>query len=47
MVRTFLKVYMELASYFLFLQEQTKDSIMMMMMSFISSCGNKIHSPQH
>ena len=26
-VRTFLKVYMELGSYFLFLQEQTKDSI--------------------
>jgi len=27
MVRTFLKVYMELASYFLFLQEQIKDII--------------------
>jgi len=27
MVRTFLKVYMELGSYFLFLQEQTKDII--------------------
>jgi hypothetical protein len=28
MVRTFLKVYMELGSYFLFLQEQIKDIIM-------------------
>ncbi len=27
MVRTFLKVYMELRSYFLFLQEQIKDII--------------------
>jgi len=27
MVRTFLKVYMELVSYFLFLQEQIKDII--------------------
>ncbi len=27
MVRTFLKVYMELGSYFLFLQEQMKDII--------------------
>jgi hypothetical protein len=27
MVRTFLKVYMELCSYFLFLQEQIKDII--------------------
>jgi hypothetical protein len=27
MVRTFLKVYMELGSYFLFLQEQIKDII--------------------
>ena len=33
MVRTFLKVYMELGSYFLFLQEQIKDiSIIIMMM---------------
>jgi hypothetical protein len=29
MVRTFLKVYMELGSYFLFLQEQIKDIIIM------------------
>ena len=28
MVRTFLKAYMELGSYFLFLQEQIKDIIM-------------------
>ena len=27
MIRTFLKVYMELRSYFLFLQEQIKDII--------------------
>jgi hypothetical protein len=27
MVRTFIKVYMELGSYFLFLQEQIKDII--------------------
>jgi len=27
MVRTFLKVYMEFSSYFLFLQEQIKDII--------------------
>jgi len=30
MVRTFLKVYMELGSYFLFLQEQIKDIIIIM-----------------
>ncbi len=30
MVRTFLKVYMELGSYFLFLQEQIKDIIIML-----------------
>ena len=29
MVRTFLKVYMELGSYFLFLQEQIKDITIM------------------
>jgi hypothetical protein len=29
MVRTFLKVYMELGSYFLFLQEQIKDMIIL------------------
>ena len=32
MVRTFLKVYMELGSYFLFLQEQIKDIIIMSLM---------------
>ncbi len=31
MVRTFLKVYMELGSYFLFLQEQIKDIIILAM----------------
>ena len=31
MVRTFLKVYMELDSYFLFLQEQIKDIIIIIM----------------
>ena len=30
MVRTFLKVYMELGSYFLFLQEQIKDIILIL-----------------
>jgi hypothetical protein len=29
MVRTFLKVYMEIGSYFLFLQEEIKDIIML------------------
>ena len=33
MVRTFLKVYMELGSYFLFLQEQIKDIIIIMTVS--------------
>jgi hypothetical protein len=33
MVRTFLKVYMELGSYFLFLQEQIKDIIITRRMS--------------
>ena len=33
MVRTFLKVYMELGSFFLFLQEQIKDIII------CTSCG--------
>ena len=31
MVRTFLKVYMELGSYFLFLQEQIKDIIIIVL----------------
>jgi hypothetical protein len=35
MVRTFLKVYMELGSYFLFLQEQIKDII-------IIECGELV-----
>jgi hypothetical protein len=33
MVRTFLKVYMDLVSYFLFLQEQIKDIIINPMLS--------------
>jgi hypothetical protein len=33
MVRTFLKVYMELGSYFLFLQEQIKDIIISLSLS--------------
>ncbi len=33
MVRTFLKVYMELGSYFLFLQEQIKDTIIILVLS--------------
>ena len=35
MVRTFLKVYMELGSYFLFLQEQIKDIIIMMLWTWL------------
>jgi hypothetical protein len=35
MVRTFLKVYMELGSYFLFLQEQIKDIIIMSEVSVV------------
>jgi len=31
MVRTYLKVYMELGSYFLFLQEQIKDIIIIVL----------------
>jgi uncharacterized membrane protein len=38
MVRTFLKVYMELGSYFLFLQEQIKDII-------INTAGRAGQSP--
>ena len=33
MVRTFLKVYMELGSYFLFLQEQIKDIIIISLLN--------------
>jgi hypothetical protein len=36
MVRTFLKVYMELVSYFLFLQEQIKDIIIIYLISTTS-----------
>ena len=42
MVRTFLKVYMELGSYFLFLQEQIKDIIIIMEIgSYFCFCKNK------
>ena len=37
MVRTFLKVYMELGSYFLFLQEQIKDIIISVKCLFLRS----------
>jgi hypothetical protein len=36
MVRTFLKVYMEIGSYFLFLQEQIKDIIIIAYTPFSS-----------
>jgi hypothetical protein len=35
MVRTFLKVYMELGSYFLFLQEQIKDIIIIIIVPLL------------
>ncbi len=38
MVRTFLKVYMELVSYFLFLQEQIKDIIIIFFRSKLLVC---------
>jgi len=37
MVRTFLKVYMELGSYFLFLREQIKDTIITILLLYIIS----------
>ncbi len=40
MVRTFLKVYMELGSYFLFLQEQIKDIIIIISRSYYISLGD-------
>jgi hypothetical protein len=39
MVRTFLKVYMELGSYFLFLQEQIKDIIIIATPHSLPSTG--------
>jgi len=38
MVRTFLKVYMELGSYFLFLQEQIKDIIIIRRLPISQPC---------
>ena len=43
MVRTFLKVYMELSSYFLFLQEQIKDIIIV---NTARSHANQMHQYQ-
>jgi hypothetical protein len=37
MVRTFLKVYMEIGSYFLFLQEQIKDIIIILFLQEMGS----------
>ena len=37
MVRTFLKVYMEIGSYFLFLQEQIKDTIIIIKKFFFAN----------
>ena len=48
MVRTFLKVYMDFGSYFLFLQEQIKDIIIFI--SFISRKAEELKqnlSPNH
>ncbi len=41
MVRTFLKVYMELGFYFLFLQEQIKDIIMIIIESTLDAALNR------
>ena len=43
MVRTFLKVYMELGSYFLFLQEQIKDIIITACLVFIDAWMMRLH----
>jgi hypothetical protein len=45
MVRTFLKVYMELSSYFLFLQEQIKDIIIIPTGATKASTRNTTLSP--
>ncbi len=47
MVRTFLKVYMELGSYFLFLQEQIKDIIIIIagMCASCMKCHFRAHLP--
>jgi hypothetical protein len=46
MVRTFLKVYMELGSYFLFLQEQIKDIIIIIsiLLAWLRSTPSKSSS---
>ena len=43
MVRTFLKVYMELGSYFLFLQEQIKDIIITTSHRWCGRAGRESH----
>jgi uncharacterized membrane protein len=45
MVCTFLKVYMELGSYFLFLQEQIKDIIIILIMSSLTCAIVRSISP--
>ena len=45
MVRTFLKVYMELGSYFLFLQEQIKDIIISACLQLSVAAVNTAVSP--
>jgi hypothetical protein len=52
MVRTFLKVYMELGSYFLFLQEQIKDIIIMpalrrLHIDYAHSISIGVHKQKH
>jgi hypothetical protein len=42
MVRTFLKVYMELGSYFLFLQEQIKDIIIIVCVFITAGPSTKL-----
>ena len=42
MVRTLLKVYMELGSSFLFLQEQIKDIIIIKLLKMVSSTSHSI-----
>ena len=43
MVRTFLKVYMEIGSYFLFLQEQIKDIIIITVFVAFIELGMRLH----
>ena len=45
MVRTFLKVYMELGSYFLFLQEQVKDIIIIINIHVMVTVTETVPAP--